>query len=218
MQPVGAYRGQILLIGAVRGLISEGNMVKKAFTDLEPDIVGLSISKESIQAMTEHFKEGKQLPEPANFEEEMYIEGFSEFGEVVRPPPCFSEAWKMAVKNNVPVKGLDMDDEHFTSAFCKYVSTLDMVRQGRCEKRWARHGFIAKTPAEFVVEWDRVINWLPGYQNLEKAREEWIAKGICQLAKKYDKVLIVVELERLAGVQDFLREMDCNFQTPESES
>ena len=204
---------QILLIGAVRGLISEGDRVKNIFEQFKPNIIGISTSKEAVKAMAEHIATNSEIPEPANQEEDMYIEGLEEFGEVVRPPPCYSEAWKLANKNNIPIKGLDMDDEHFTAAFCKYVSTIDMVRQGRCEKKWARHLFIAETPEDFVLEWDSVINWLPGYQALEKAREEWIAKGISILTKKYDKILIVVELERLAGIQSFLTDMNCDFQT-----
>jgi len=210
--------GQIILVGAVRGLASEGERVSEIFQKFKPDVVGISISKESIQAMAEHLNSNNELPEPANMEEEMYIEGLSMFGEVIRPPPCYSKIWKLATNEDLPVKGLDMDDEHFTSAFCKYVSTLEMVRQSRCERKWARHAFQAQTPEEFVIEWDAVINSLAGYQNLEKAREEWVAKGICQLVKNYDKTLIVVELERLAGIQKFLHEMECEFQTPESDS
>jgi len=203
---------QILLIGAVRGLISEGERVKNTFEEFNPNIVGISTSKEAIEAMAEHIVTNNEIPESANQEEDMYIEGLEEFGEVVRPPPCYSEAWKLAKKNKIPIKGLDMDEEHFTAAFCKYVSTIDMVRQGRCEKKWARHAFIAQTPEDFVLEWDGAVNWLPGYQALERAREEWIAKGICILAKKYDKILVIVELERLAGVQNFLTGMGCDFQ------
>ena len=205
--------GQILLIGAVRGLISEGEKVKSTFEQFKPNIIGISTSKESVQAMAEHITTNNDVPEPANQEEDMYIEGLKIFGEVVRPPPCYSEAWKLAKKNEIPIKGIDMDDEHFTAAFCKYVSTLEMVRQGRCEKKWARHAFISQTPEDFVMEWDSVVNWLPGYQALEHAREQWIAKGIGILAKKHDKVLVIVELERLAGIKNFLSGMDCNFQT-----
>ena len=64
--------GEIYLVGAVRGLESEGKMVAEAIDDVKPDIIGLSISKESLQAMAEHFENGSELPEPANFEEEMY--------------------------------------------------------------------------------------------------------------------------------------------------
>ena len=209
---------QIILIGAVRGLISEGEKVKNAFEQFKPDIICISTSKESIQAMANHITTKKDVPEPAKQEEDMYIQGLETFGEVVRPPPCYSEAWKLASKNNIPIKGVDMDDEHFTAAFCKYVSTIDMVRQGRCEKKWARHAFISQTPEDFVVEWDGVVNWLPGYMALERAREEWIAKGICILAKKYENILVIVELERLAGIQNFLHGMGCDFQTPDRES
>lgn len=210
--------GQIVLLGAVRGLNSAAEKVKSTFERFSADVIGISISKEAIQAMAEHIASKNDVPEPANQEEYMYIEGLSEFGEVVRPPPCFSEAWKLASKNNIPIKGLDMDDEHFTAAFCKYVSTVDMVRQGRREKKWARHGFQAKTPEDFVVEWDSVINWLPGYQALERAREEWIAKRIYLLSRKYENVLMVVEFERLAGIQKSLRDMNCDFQTPDIDS
>ena len=137
--------GNILLIGAVRGLISEGEMVVREIKKFEPNLLGISISTESIQAMAEHLESNSKLPEPANFEEEMYIEGLSEFGEVIRPPPCFSEAWKSANKLGIPIKGLDMDDEHFTSAFCKHISSIEMMRQGRCNKKWARHRFVSKT-------------------------------------------------------------------------
>ena len=210
--------GQILLIGAVRGLISQGENVKNSFEEFKPNVIGISVSKESIQAMAELIASKKEVPEPANQEEELYIQGLEIFGEVVRPPPCYSEAWKLAKKNDIPIKGVDMDDEHFTAAFCKYVATIDMVRQGRCEKKWARHTFKSQTPEDFVVEWDSVVNWLPGYQALERAREEWIAKGICILGKKYDKILVIVELERLGGIQNFLMSMGCNFQTPDRES
>ena len=205
--------GQIFLIGAVRGLASEGEKVKNAIEQFKPGVIGISVSKEALQAMAEHISSKKEVPEPANQEEDMYIEGLEIFGEVIRPPPCYSEAWKLAKKDNIPIKGIDMDDEHFTAAFCKYVSTIDMVRQGRCEKKWARHAFISETPEDFVVEWDSVVNWLPGYMALERAREEWIAKGIRILAKKYDKILVIVELERLAGVQNFLQGMGCDFQS-----
>ena len=182
--------GEIYLIGAVRGLISEGELIAKAIKDVQPNIIGLSISKESLQAMAEHFESNSKLPEPANFEEEMYIEGLSEFGEVVRPPPCYSEAWKLAEKSGMPIRGLDMDDEHFTTAFCKHISSIEMIRQGRCNKKWARHGYISESARDFVVEWDNVINWLPGYKNLEQAREQWIAKGASKLVKKHGYITV----------------------------
>ena len=208
----------ILIMGCVRGLASEGEVVVEAILKHKPEAVGISISKESLQAMAQHFGAGGELPEPANFEEEMYIEGISQYGDVIRPPPCFSEAWKMAEKEGAELKALDMDDEHFTSAFCKHISGLEIIRQGRCNKKWARHAFVANNPKEFVLEWDRMINWLPGYMNLENAREEWIAKGISKLSEENDIVLTVIEYERLAGVKKSLDKLGKEYQTLESES
>ena len=210
--------GQIFLIGAVRGLISQGELVAEAIKDVQPNIIGLSISTESVQAMAEHLDSNSELPEPANFEEEMYIEGLSEFGEVIRPPPCFSEAWKLSEKMSIPIKGLDMDDEHFSTAFCKYINSIEMIRQGRCNKKWARHGYVSKTPQDFVLEWDNVINWLQGYKNLEQARERWMAKGISKLSEKHEKILAIVEYERFAGVKEELDELGLDYQIAESES
>ncbi len=210
--------GNILLIGAVRGLVSEGEVIVQEIKNFEPNVLGISISTESIQAMAEHLESNSKLPDPANFEEEMYIEGLSEFGEVIRPPPCFSEAWKSAKKLDIPIKGLDMDDEHFTSAFCKYINSIEMMRQGRCNKKWARHGFVSRTAQEFVTEWDNVINWLQGYKNLEYAREQWMAKGIFKLSEKHEKILAIVEYERFAGVKEALDELECEYQVLESDS
>lgn len=208
----------ILLMGCIRGLASEGELVHEAVLEHGPDVVGISISKESLQAMAEHFRSKSELPEPANFEEEMYIEGVSQYGEVIRPPPCFSEAWRAAEKQGIELKALDMDDEHFTAAFCKHISALEIIRQGRCSKKWARHAFVANSPKEFVLEWDSVINWLPGYKSLERAREEWIARGISKLDQRFDRVLAVVEYERVAGVCESLNELDKEYQTLESDS
>ena len=208
----------ILLMGCVRGLASEGDWVKNTISEHRPDAVGISISKESLQAMAQHYELGGDLPEPANFEEEMYIEGISQYGEVIRPPPCFSEAWRVAEKRGITLMALDMDDEHFTAAFCKHISGLEIIRQGRCNNKWARHTFTAKNPKEFVLEWDRMINWLPGYKNLEKAREDWIAKGISKLSEEHGSVLVVVEYERLAGVRNSLEELGKEYQTLESDN
>ncbi len=208
----------IYVLGAVRGLVSEGDFAASQVRKLGPNVVGLSISKEAIMAMESHIKEKKRAPEPANFEEEMYIEGLSEYGEILRPPPCFSMAWEAAKELKINVWGLDMDDEHFTSAFCKHISSIEMMRQGRCNKKWARHAFVSKTPKEFVAEWDKVINWLPGYKNLEAAREECMAKNIARLAREYRTILAIIEYERLGGVVRELEGLDLEFQVLETDA
>lgn len=203
---------RIFITGAVRGLVSEGERVVSIIQKIMPTVIGLSVSIEGLDAMKSPGNFEILNAGPNNVEEEIYMDGLSEFGEVVKPPPCYSRAMKAAIQSKIQIEPLDMDDEHYTAAYCKYVSTLEMMRQGRSGKLFSKHIFHAKKPEEFVVEWDNLVNRLKGYRELEKAREEWLAKGACRLAKKYEKTLVIIELERLTGVSDYLKTMQCNFE------
>jgi pheromone shutdown protein TraB len=172
-------------------------------------VIALSISPEGLEAMGKPDGLKTDRNAPSNPEEEIYIHGLSEFGEVIKPPPCFSMALERAKAMNIPVKALDMDDEHYTLAYCKHVNTMDMIRQGHSRKSMPKHRFVSKTPEEFVLEWDDLVNRLKGYRELENSREEWLAKGISKLAQKEAGILAIVELERLKGVEKNLRSMGC---------
>ena len=190
---------EVVIVGAVRGLASEGGRVCSVMEQSNPDMVGLCVSKETLEGMAAP----GLVPEkarPCNIEEHIYIKGLSAYGEVLKPAPCFYMGWDRARKSGLPVKPLDMDDEHFTAAYCKYVGSLDMIRQGRSQKLFARHVFKSQSPEGFVLEWDRLVNRLKGYRRLEKARERWVAKGICKLSEGCSRPLVIIELERLKGV------------------
>ncbi len=202
---------RILLAGAVRGLVSEGERIVALIEKEKPGVLAMSVSREGLEVMGRSAKHKPGEATAMNPEEEVYITGLSEYGEVMKPPPCFSMAQKHAVKSKIPLEALDMDDEHYTAAFCKYVSTLDMMRQGNSGRQLKRHPFTAETPEEFIMEWDGLVNRHRGYRDLENAREEWLAKGIDRLAERHERVLAIVELERLSGVEKRLKAMgrDC---------
>lgn len=195
--------GRVFLIGAVRGLESEGGRVSAAIARIRPGVVALSLSREGMEALGK--LEGATADQAAaNPEEEAYIRGLSAFGEVVKPPPCFSGAWASARGAGIALEPLDMDDEHYTAAYCKHVGTLDMMRQGRSGKLFERYEFVAGSPEEFVIEWDALVNRLKGYRALERSRELWMAKGVARLAGSHGSVAAVIELERLEGVREAL--------------
>ena len=203
-------RKRLLIVGAVRGLVSEGERVEELIQKEMLDVVGLAISKEGLTALREHLEHNETNDAPLdNLEEEVYVAGLEAFGEVRKPPPCFSRAVKIAKKNNIRIEPLDMDDEQYTNAFCRNISTLEMMSQGHCGRRMARHTFTAATPEEFVMEFDSIANRSKGFRGLEKEREEHMAMKISELAGKYDDVLAIVELERLAGVSNALKEIGC---------
>ncbi len=203
-------KNEMLILGAVRGLVSEGEWVEKVVRTEMPEIVGLGISKEGLTALKEHMRHDDLNDAPLdNLEEELYVAGLEAFGKVRKPPPCFSRALTIANKNNIEIEPLDMDDEQYTNAFCRNVSTLEMMSQGRCGRQIARHTFTTTTPEDFVMEFDSIANRSKGFKRLEKEREEHMAMKISELAGKYNAVLAIVELERLAGVSDALNEMEC---------
>jgi pheromone shutdown protein TraB len=192
----------VVLIGAVRGLVSEGERVANVLKESKPEAVGLAISKEGLQAMKEHMETAEEKKaELENIEEEIYVAGLEAFGEVRKPPPCYAEAWKTAVALNIPAEPLDLNDDQYTNAYCRNISTLEMMTQGRAQRRIARHKFEATTPEEYVLEFDSVVNRQKGCQRLEAEREEYIAVNIKKLAKKHANTAAVVELERLEGVK-----------------
>ena len=192
--------GKLNVAGAVRGLVSEGERMARIIGEVVPDAIGLAVSKEGLSAMSEFAGSERRRSGPTNTEESVYIRGLAAFGEVVKPPPCFS----VALDSGIPITPLDMDDEHYTAAYCRYVTTWDMMRQGRSQKRMMQHKFRAETPREFVLEWDRMVNRFEGYRALEASREMWLAKGACRMAGKYQRTLVILEYERLRGFLKYL--------------
>jgi hypothetical protein len=204
----------VVLIGAIRGLVSEGERVKDIIRSNRPSVIGLAISAEGLAAMEEHLKSADDTnAELENLEEEIYVAGLETFGEVRKPPPCYSEAWETAIELKIPVESLDLNDEQYTNAYCRNISTLEMMTQGRSQRRIVKHQFESTTAREFVVEFDSVVNRQKGYQKLEAEREEYMALRIKKLSKDHQKVTTVVELERLEGVKSALDVLGVSYST-----
>ncbi len=202
----------VMIVGAIRGLVSEGNWVSTLIRDRRPEVVALSISKEGLAAMGLHLSSEDEEAGLDNLEEEIYVAGLEAFGEVKKPPPCFAEAFGVAEEIGIPVEPLDLDDEEYTNAYCRNISTLEVISQGRCQRRIARHRFQATTAEEFVLEFDGIVNSQKGFKRLEGEREGHIATGISGLAAKQGVVLAVVEIERLAGVVRNLEDSGTGFE------
>jgi pheromone shutdown protein TraB len=202
---------RVLLLGTVRGLVSEGMRAREVIEAVKPNVVGLSISPEALDGLSSHQKNGGGAVGPDNAEEEIYISELGKYGEVMKPPPCFAEALRLCKTKGITVIGLDMNEEHFTDAYCSHISGLEMVMQGRRLKKLGRRDFVSASAEDFVMELDRAINASKGFQALEKDRESVIAKNIVKLRRNDVRVLAVVELERLRGVRDSLLALGCAF-------
>src|SRR6267143_1128614 len=70
------------------------------------------------------------------------------------------------------------------------------ARQGKLRK-WVSE---AGTAADFVREWDALVNASAGYRKLVGERESFLARRLRQLAPRYGILLALVDVERADGV------------------
>src|SRR5712692_1534555 len=192
----------VTILPVVRGLPSETSTVADAIRTTNPKVVALSIGPEELQTLRVYH--GGPL-EPENFEEEIYVAGLSAWEPPVKPPPCFTEAVRIADKRGTRLEALDMDEVTYTENYVDSVSGLEIVFQGRLERRLAKKRFDARTPQEFVLAWDAEVNGPAGFARLQAKREAFMAARLREIAADGSSVLAVIEVERARGVLAALR-------------
>jgi hypothetical protein len=193
----------IHMLPVIKGLVSESESVKDAFTSARPDKIAISISKEELDGlrnMPEDFE-----PELSRYEE-IYVKGLERFGEVAAPPPCYVAALEIAEHGGVPLVPVDLDEVSYTELYCAAVPGTTLFRHSTRTWILKRRNFGAESPEEFVKSWDRAVNHLEGFGAIEKKRAEVIAEGILAACDGSKSLLAVVELERADEVATLLEE------------
>lgn len=196
---VGLPTGDITILGTLKGLVSEGEMVKDAFEISEPDVIGIHIGKEEISGL-KAVVNGEVENAYLSSYEKVYARELSEFGEVQIPPPSLVKAYEIATNKNVPVRALDFDEEKYSAVYTELIDGMTLIRQSLRLKRINRRKFKMVTPEDFILEWDRVVNKFKGFRRLEDRREKRMAQRIRSLSKKFGNVLAIVEFERMEGI------------------
>jgi len=192
----------IRILPVVRGPPSEADKVRTAVETTRPAVVALSIGPEELKTLRVY--DGGPL-EPENFEEEIYVAGLSAWEPTIKPPPCFSEAIRAADAHGIRLEALDMDEVTYTENYVDSVSALELIFQGRLERKLANKRFRATSPQEFVLEWDSEVNGSPGFARLQARRERFIASRLREIAAPGGTILAVIELERVEGVKSALQ-------------
>jgi hypothetical protein len=199
MKKIQVKNSKIYVPEIINGLTSEISKVRKAFNKIRPDIVAIQASDEELEGLRK-VVEGEELEYFLSNYEEIYARRLAKFGEVKVPPPCYEEAMKLCLENEIPIAALDMNDELFADLFCESISGWQLYRHSLRVRRLRRKRFRAKTPEEFVLEWDREINKLKGFRILETKREEHMARELKRLAEEHERILCVVEMQRADGI------------------
>ncbi len=202
MDEVRVGDASVFVLPVVRGLTRDARATRDAIVATAPAAIGVSIAPEEVAALRRY--DGNPVA-PENLEEEVYVAGLSAWEEPIKPPPCFTEAVKVADARRIALEGLDLDEEAYTDAYTECVSTMEILLQGRMESRLARKKFHANTPEAFVLEWDAEVNRTAGFARLQRRREEHMAERLREIAARVPRVLGVIEVERVRAVLAVLR-------------
>ena len=190
----------VILLGTVKGLSSERDLVRSTVKMADPDKICIHISREEMKGLAA-VVDGEVENTYLSSYERIYAKKLSIFGEVQVPPPSIVEALRISRDRSIDCVPLDLDEEGYSSSYTDLIGPLTMINQSLRLKRINRRKFKAGSSEEFVMEWDRVVNRARGFRKLELLREGHMASEIVSNCYGSKRVLCVLELERLEGVK-----------------
>ena len=195
---------QIRFLSTVKGLVSEAEIVEAEIESFKPDLVALSIGPEEIKGT----REWDGQPYDMSGWDEIYGLSLRKVvGEtgVRLPPPSFSKAIEVSDSKNLEVIGIDMDEESFTESYTSNVSTWQLYKRGRLEKKMAKRGIEGDTAQDIVVNMENSIREIAGFAKLEDDRVRAMTNNIKSNLDK-SKILVIVELSNAAFLIKSLKE------------
>ncbi|MGA1819434.1 MAG: hypothetical protein ACMUHU_00330 [Thermoplasmatota archaeon] len=192
-------KSRVLLLGTLKGLVSEKEVVRSAFEDFGPDVICLHIGREEMKGL-KAVVNGKVENTYLSTTEKIYAREISRFGEVQIPPPSLVEAYNISKEEGLPIRSLDFDDISYSDIYTRSVGGMTLIRQSLRIKSINKRKFRSDNPEDFVLEWDRTINRYRGFQRLELEREGRMARRIREISRKFGRVLAIIEYERMKGV------------------
>ena len=195
---------KIRILSTVKGLVSESTIVANEIHSFEPDLVALGIGPEEVQGTRDWDGE----PYDMSGWDEIYGLSLRKIvGEngVKLPPPSFSSAIKVSDSKNIEVMGIDMDENSFTDAYTKNISTWQLFKRGRLEKSMAKTGIDGQTPKEIAMNMENSIRQLNGFAMLEEERVKVMNENLHEHLDK-NRILAIIELANVDSLIKLLKE------------
>lgn len=194
--------GEVLLLGAVRGLVSETPPLLAALDRFGPSAVGVGVSREELAGLNEHFVGRPTEPlVPLSSLEVAEAHGLSRFGEVRVPHPAILAVLDWARSGGRAVEPLDPPDERFAELFTDHISYFELVRRTLRERRLSRAPLSADSAEAFAESWHRSLSDGRGSRQLNRARESALAEAARRLSLVHGRIAVVVDRERFDGVR-----------------
>ncbi|MCL4343221.1 MAG: hypothetical protein M1267_05165 [Candidatus Thermoplasmatota archaeon] len=191
----------ILLIGGVRGLVSEGEEIDSILKDFDPEIVAISMSPEEMEGL-KHF-----LDEPFRVGLSDYdiIYGYklAVYGEVMVPPPIFLNAVRYASQNGKRLVSLDLPESEFSTSYTRNIGTISLIRHSLRKTRLRKKFFPDPDPDQFTISWQNEIEKIKGFRELQQSRIDAIAVSLNDLfgSCKDQRIAVIVEREIVSQIE-----------------
>ncbi len=189
----------------IKGLVRDGERLREELERIGPDRIYVSISPEEIRGLEQFLREPFEMT--LSDYEIMYGVGLSRYGEVMTPPPIYIEAMQYAGRKNVPIIGLDMNEEDFTQLYTDIIKPRDILMHSLRKKSIIRRKFPYDNPEDFVIAWDRAVTKNRRMRAIEDIRTESMIKTFLTDFKETDsdRAMVVMELERCGKVLDAVK-------------
>ncbi|HUT28062.1 MAG TPA: hypothetical protein VMW85_08465 [Methanomassiliicoccales archaeon] len=204
MQEIKVNGSLVRVLPVIKGLVSEGEKVRAAILELRPSAVAISISTEELEGLRTYQGEEIELSEL----EEAYRAGLEEFGEVQLPPPCYLEALKVCDELGTPLIPIDMNEDMFSDRYCELIGGMELVKESFFTHRLAKKRFDMESAESFVLDYDRKVNGGRGIIKLNEEREDHMTRVVIDVTSRSRLVLVIVELERSAGLLAKMNEIE----------
>lgn len=204
---------KVTIMSSVKGLVSERELVRSAYRTVKPRCLAVGISPGEIDGLRNLAQSGDDPPEFFLSQHEiLYATGLSFLADklddkVKVPPPAFDEAVKVGVEKGIELEGLDLQEVEYTEAYIKHITRWQWLRQGMRLKKLKKRPWASTTPDGFAFEYDDALCALPGYAALERTREKAMTERLMELADEHARILAVIELPRVDGIIEGLKEV-----------
>ena len=195
-QTITLGNSEIRILSTVKGLVSESDIVESEIESFDPDLVALGIGPEEVNGTREWDGE----PYDMSGWDEIYGLSLRKIvGDkgVKLPPPSFSTAIRVSDSKKIDVIGIDMDEESFTEAYTKNISTWQLFKRGRLEKSMSKAGIEGNTPEEIALNMESSIRELSGFAKLERARVEAMLTNLRIQSDTRKKILAIIEISNV---------------------
>ncbi len=185
----------ILLLGGIKGLISDGEALKEGLYAFMPEILLIGISQGEVEGLAKFIEDPFELD--LNDYEIIYGTLLSRFGEVMVPPPIYIEAIRYSANRDVPAKGLDAAEDDFGQMYSETFTTGNMVSYILRKKRIMKKSFTEDNPEDFVLSWKNEMDKNKGNKKMDDYRIQTINASLASNIPELNvgRIAVIIEYE-----------------------